>query len=347
VAAVGYVALLLSKEATKARVVVSVGLIVAGAAASLGAQHWLEGYGERAFAEELRKAATDQREYDNAVAGLSVTLPEGWTILRDDAEIYSEVPSQVTFADPDAAAVAFLNYERKGPGLLTLDHYLDAVLESLNGSGLEATQTERTDIAVGSAPARRMSLTFKEEGHPMGGFVTSWLDGERIFMFIGVSAGGLTAAAEERFAVLEGALRFTAPIETALSDAAARLTAECSVFTPSSVRTIARRISPDSSTEAYFKVGWSWAQRGQGLLDAEAQAQLGQLMTDVFAAMSPADRTTFADYSVKMRAGQQTSRGEDGAAMRILGRAVGTLPPTSLARLQTLVDAALTGGGLT
>lgn len=347
VAAVGYIALLWRKEASKGRVVFSVGLIVAAAGASVAAGHWLEGYGKRAYARELRQAATGQREYDNAVAGLSFTVPEGWVILSEDAEIYQEVPSKVSLADPDAGAVAFLNYERRGPGTSTLDMYLDAVLEGLQRSGIEATQTERTDVTVGSAPARRMSVAWEEEGLPMDGFVTSWLDGERIFTLIGVSMGELTSTAQQRFAVLEGALRFSAPIEAALSDAAARLSAECSVFTPTSVRTIARRISPDSSTEAYFKVGWSWAQRGQGLLDATSQAELRQLMGEVFAQMPPADRTAFGDYSARLMAGQRTGAAQDGAAMRILGRAVATLPPASLSRLQQLVDAALTGGGLT
>jgi hypothetical protein len=347
VAAGGYFALLLRKEASKTRVAVSVGFILAAAAGTVATQHWLEGYGKRAYARELREAASGQREYDNAVAGLSFTVPEGWVILRDDAEIYEEVPSKVALADPDAGAVVFLNYERKGPGLPTLDVYLDAVLEGLKRSGIEATQADRTDVTVGSAPARRMSVTWEEEGLPMEGFITSWLDGERILTLIGISLGGLTSNAQERFAVLEGALRFTAPIETALSDAAARLTAECSIFTPTSVRTIARRISPDSPTEAYFKVGWSWAQRGQGLLDGASQGELGEIMTDVFAQMSPADRTRFGNYSAKLMAGQRTGRSEDGAAMRILGGAVARLSPASLSRLQTLVDAALTGGGLT
>jgi hypothetical protein len=60
--AVGYFALLLQREASKARVVVSVVLIVAGAAATLGAQLWLSGFATRAFGEELRKVASDQRE---------------------------------------------------------------------------------------------------------------------------------------------------------------------------------------------------------------------------------------------------------------------------------------------
>jgi hypothetical protein len=78
-----------------------------------------------------------------------------------------------------------------------------------------------------------------------------------------------------------------------------------------------------------------------------SQAELRELMGEVFGHMSPADRTAFGDYSARLMAGQRTEPAQDGAAMRILGRAVETLPPTSLSRLQQLVDAALTGGGLT
>jgi hypothetical protein len=344
--AVGYFGLLLQKEASRARVAVSVGLILVGAAGSLAAQFWLSGLTQRAFGEELRKVASPQRQYADPTAGLSIEVPDDWVILRDDAELYRGVPSKVTLANPDAGTVAFINYEQRRPGLVTLDHYLDAVLAGLNESGLEAEQSGRSDVTVGKASARRMALTWKEEGHSISGFFSIWLDGDRIFMFIGAVPGRWTPSAEERFASLEGALRFTAPIETALTDAEARLTTECPMFTATSVRTIARRISPGSATEAYFKVGWAWALRGQGQLDAAAAAELGRLMSEVFAGMSQADRTRFGAYSEKLRAGRGTTRNEDVSAMRILGRAAGALPPASLAQLQGLTDAALTVGGL-
>ena len=44
-AALGYFALLLRKEASRSRVAVSVGMILLAAGASLAAGHWLEGYG--------------------------------------------------------------------------------------------------------------------------------------------------------------------------------------------------------------------------------------------------------------------------------------------------------------
>ena len=343
---VGYFTLLLQKEASKARVVAAVSLIVAGVAASVAAQTWVGGLARRAFGAELRKVASAEREYDDPAAGLSIAVPPGWVILEKDAEMYSEVPSKVTLADPEAGTVAFLNQEGKPPGLLTLDHYLDAVLARLRESGLSAEQSERRDAMVGRAPARRMALTWTDEGRAYSGFISAWLDGSSIFTLIGATIGEWTDSTEARFAALEGALRFTAPVETALTDAEARLTAECPLFTSTSVRTIARRIAPGSATEVYFKVGWTWALKGQGQLDPAAASELGGLMSEVFAGMSRADRRGFGAYSEKLRGGQRTTRGEDVAAMRTLGRATSALAPDSLARLQTLTDAALTVGGL-
>ena len=344
--AVGYFALLLQKEASRTRVAVSVGLIVVGTAATLAAQLWLSGLARRAFGEELRKVASEQRQYADPAAGLSITVPEDWVILRDDAELYRGVPSKVTLADPDAGTVAFINHEQRRPGLLTLDHYLDAVLARLNESGLGAEQSDRHDVTVGRAPARRMTLTWKEDSRPVSGFISVWLDGDRIFTLIGAVPGRWTHTAEERFAVLEEALKFTAPVETALTDAEERLTAECPIFTATSVRTIARRIPPASATEIYFRTGWSWALKGQSQLDAAAVAELGPLMGEVFSAMGQAGRGTFGAYSEKLRAGRRTTAKEDAAAMRILGGAAGVLSPDSLGRLQGLTDAALTVGML-
>jgi hypothetical protein len=344
--AVGYFALLLQREASKARVAVSVILIVAGVAATVAAQIYVAGFARHAFGEELQKVASDQRRYSDPMVGISLDVPEDWVILRDDAELYEGVPSKVTLANPDAGTVAFVHYDQRRPGLLTLDHYLDAVLSGLNEAGLEAQQTGRSDVTVGKADARRMDLTWTEEGQRNSGFFSVWLDGDRIFMFIGAVPGPWTSSADEQFAALGKALEFTAPVETALTDAETRLTTECPIFTATSVRTLARRISPGSATENYFKVGWLWALKGQGALDAGAQAELGQLIGEVYSAMSQGDRTRFGAYSEKLRAGRRTTQNEDVAAMHILGRAAGTLPPASLARLQGLTDAALTAGGL-
>ena len=228
--------------------------------------------------------------------------------------------------------------------MLTLDHYLDAVLAGLNESGLEAVQTGRSDVTVGRAAARRMALTWKEEGRPVSGFFSTWLDGDTIFMFIGAVPGQSTRGAEEGFAALQEALQFTAPVETALTDAEERLTTVCPIFTATSVRWIARKIPPGSPTEVYFRTGWSWALKGQGQLDAAAVAELGPLMGEVFSAMGPADRQAFGAYGEKLRSGARTSRTEDAAAMKVLGRAASALSPDSLGRLQGLTDAALTVG---
>ncbi|MGE5126401.1 MAG: hypothetical protein ACM3PV_08920, partial [Betaproteobacteria bacterium] len=213
-------------------------------------------------------------------------------------------------------------------------------------SGLEPRQKERRDTAVGRAPARRMSLAWTSGGHPYSGFVSVWEDGPRVFTLFGAAIGAWSERTEDRFRALEDALRFSAPVETALSDAQSRLTRECPVFTADAVRMVGRRIPPSSPPEVYFRTGWSWALRGQGQLDAGAAAELRDLMSSVFSRMSGAERGRFADYSERLRSGRATTAAEDAAAMGILGRAARALPDDSLERLRTRVDASLTVGGL-
>jgi hypothetical protein len=160
---------------------------------------------------------------------------------------------------------------------------------------------------------------------------------------VGVSVGLIILGVA---GTLEGALSFTAPVETALSEAQARLTAECPIFTPAAVRTIGGKIPPDSAAEVYFRTAWSWAVKGQGQLDAAAVAELGQLMGEVFSAMPEGERRRFGAYTEKVRGGRRTSRAEDAAAMRALGRAAGKLSPGSLGRLQILTETALSVGAL-
>jgi hypothetical protein len=342
----GYLALLFEKQASRARVIVGVLLVLAGSAGSAGAQLWLTGFERRAFATELRPLLAPERQYEDTASGLSFRPPAGWSLLEEDAQLFAAVPAKVRLADPDAGAVAFINDEPQPPGLLSLDNYLDSVLAAQRQAGLESRQHDRRDAAVGKALARRMSISWTHDGRPYSGFVSAWLDGPRVYTLFGAAVGAWNESTEERFRALEGSLRFSAPVETALSDAQARLTRECPVFTDEAVRMIARRIPPTSPTEAYFRTGWRWAIQGQGQIDAARAAELRQLMADVFSRMSSADRATFGAYSEQLRGGAATTPAEDGAAMRILGRAASALPPDSLGRLRGLVDTSLTVGGL-
>jgi hypothetical protein len=342
----GYLVLLLERQASRARAVAGALLVVVGALGSLGAQAWLSGFERRAFARELRPLLADQGEYTDSASGLSLKAPAGWSLMRGDAELFKGVPAKVKLADPDAGTVAFIDDEPRPPGLLSLDHYLDRVLQNQKASGLEPRQKERRDTAVGKAPARRMSLAWTSGGHPYSGFVSVWEDGPRVFTLFGAAVGSWSERTEDRFRALEDALRFSAPVETALSDAQSRLTRECPVFTADAVRMVGRRIPPSSPPEVYFRTGWSWALRGQGQLDAGAAAELRDLMSSVFSRMSGAERGRFADYSERLRSGRATTADEDAAAMGILGRAARALPDDSLERLRTRVDASLTVGGL-
>jgi hypothetical protein len=343
---IGYLVLLLEKQASRARVVVAVGLVLAGAVGSLGAPRWITGLERGAFARELRPLLADEREYADPSSGLSLKAPAGWSLLRGDAELFASVPAKVKLADPDAGTVAFINDEPRPLGFVSLDHHLDGILEGQREGGLEPKQHDRRDATVGPAPARRMSMGWKYAGRPYSGFVSVWQDGPRVFTLVGAAVGGWSSATEARFQALEASLRFSAPVETALSEAERSLMRDCPVFTADGVRLIGRRIPPASPVEAYFKTGWTMAIRGQGEVDARTAAELRDLMSAVFSNMSAPDRARFAAYGERLRSGVTTTGAEDAAAMRILGRAAAALPAETLDRLRLVVDSAVTVGGL-
>jgi len=344
--AVGYLVLLLAKEASRARAAAGVLLIVSGAAVGLGAQSWMSVLAKRDFAREVEPGLSSEREYRDPASGLSIQVPAGWSLLRNDAGIFQEVQAKVKLADPDAGTVAFLDDEPRPLGFVSLDHHLDGVLEKQKESGLDPKQEDRRDVRVGKAPARRMSMRWTYEARPYAGFVSVWQDGPQVFTLFGAAVGPWNRATEERFQALEGALRFSAPVETALSDAQGRLTRECPLFTADAVRMIGRRIPPASPTEAYFRTAWSWAIRGQTQLDAASAAELRDLMGTVFSRMPPAERSRFAVYTERLRGGAPTTAAEDASALGILGRAAIALPEDALARLRSRVEQAVTVGGL-
>jgi hypothetical protein len=343
---VGYLVLLVEKQASIWRVASAIILILAGTGASVGAEYWLGGIEKRAFGKELQPLLASGREFKDAESGLSLEAPAGWSLLKDDAALFASVPAKVKLADPEAGTVAFINDELKPMNLLSLDHYLDNVLQAQKESGLEPKQKERRDSAIGKTPARRMTLGWQHEKRPYSGFVSVWLDGPRVYTLFGAAVGEWSDATEARFNALEESLRFSAPVETALSEAQRLLSRECPVFNEAALRMIARKIPASSSSEAYFRTGWSAAIRGQDQIQPAAAAELRDLMRQVFAGMSDADRARFGVYSERVRAGAATTPTDDLAAMKILGRAATALPPEALARLRTVVDASVTLGSL-
>lgn len=343
---VGYLVLLLEKQASLGRVMVGVALVLAGAIGSFAAPQWLTGFARRAFADELRPLLSDEREYTDTASGLAVKAPPGWSFLRKDADLFASVPAKVKLADPDAGTVVFINDEPRGLAFVSLDQALDRVLDNQRQNGLEPVQRERRDATIGKATARRMSMGWKLAGRPFSGFVSVWLDGPRVFTLFGAAVGAGGSATEASFRNLEAALRFSAPVETALAGAEKSLTLECPVFTTDAVRMIGRKIPPASPVEAYFRTGWTWAIRGQRQVDPARASELRELMGAVFSRMPEADRARFAAYGERLRGAVATTAAEDLAAMRILGKAAAALPAETLARLRTSVDTAVTVGGL-
>jgi hypothetical protein len=129
VTCVGYLVLLLQKQASRARAAIGVVLVVAGAAASLSAPLGLTGLTRSAFGDSLRPLLSEEREYADAASGLALKAPPGWSFLRHDAPVFAGVPAKVKLADPDAGTVVFINDEPKGLGFQSLDHQLDLMLE--------------------------------------------------------------------------------------------------------------------------------------------------------------------------------------------------------------------------
>jgi hypothetical protein len=345
VTCVGYLVLLLQKQASRARAAIGVALVVAGAAASLSAPLGLTGLTRSAFGDSLRPLLSEERDYADAASGLALKAPPGWSFLRQDAPLFAGVPAKVKLADPDAGTVVFINDEPKGLGFQSLDHQLDLMLERQKASGLDPKQRDRVDTTVGQAPARRMSLGWTHEGQPFSGFVSVWLDGPQVFTLFGAAVGGGTAT-EARFRALEAALRFSAPVETALAGAEKILMRECPMFTADAVRAIGRRIPPSSAAEAYFKTGWTLAIKGQSQVDPTRAAELRDLMGAVYSRMGTTDRTRFAAYTERLRGGGGTTPAEDTQSMRILGKAAASLPADTLARLRGQIDTAITIGAL-
>jgi hypothetical protein len=328
-----------------ARVAAWAVVFVLAVGGSLFAEVWALKGAEREMRAAIAEWSAPEREFSDPAAGLRLKVPEGWVVLKPGNPLIDHQDAKLVLGHGDLGAVAAI-LQPQGEGYFSLDNYLDRVLALLKERYQDIQQEERSDVAIGKAMGRRMSLSWSIEGRRLDGFVTGWKDGTRYFSFLGFTPGGHAEEAEASFRGLEKAMVFDAPVDKRVKETVARVTAACPLLSAAAVESMLRSMPKDAPAELYFRRGYEWAGRGAGELGAGPMEEMRAITSALFRSLTASDRERLGVYLERVRAGQPTTAAQDRAMNEVMKRGILSLPAASQEDLRRLTERAIEVGRL-
>jgi hypothetical protein len=333
----GLFGLLAAEHATSGRLAAGLAAVLFGwAGYALGAYRVAPTSGDAAVQEAIDKWGLPERSFAAADLGLTLSLPPGWSALREGHGLAGSQGALVTLAGSPGGGVATIRVG-SDPRYAPLDALLDRVANEIRSSHASFAELARDDTRVGAVPARRMRVVRSSAGRSREAEVTLWRDATRTFELTVVMPRGPTARAEAD-AVLQG-VAFRAPLEASLRASAAAFLNACPLFSEPVAQRLAA-LAADVSLPSLFRTGYAEAIRGQARLDSLASLGLREAMADLFRPLGDGERERVGRYFESLRVGARTDPQEDAAVAGRLCGAGRALEPARQARLRELLSRA-------
>lgn len=286
------------------------------------------------------KFALPDRSFAAAELGLTLALPDGWSVLREGHKLAGTEGALVTLVGTASGGLATLKIG-SDPRLGSLDWLMDRTANDIRANFASFRELERTDTRVGAVAARRMRIVRSSGGRSREATVMLWRDAQRTFELNVVMPSGPSARAEAD--ALANGLAFRAPLEAALQKTASAFTEACPLFS----ETVAHRLAAQSSSDSVpslFRRGYAEAIRGQGRLDGLAAEGLRLSMADLFGTLSEPQRERVGAYFERLRFSARSEPAEDAAVSALLCEAARRLDTTRLSRLRDYMSRAAQAG---
>ena len=314
-------------------------LAVAGAA-------WVYFTRESEETKKLRAAASTERRFADADAGVALDLPAGWLILRSDNGIVPAPESaRLVLAEPSAGAVGYLDSEKPTRPYASLDAYLTRVVETRKGAAAAYTENAREDAKAGPFAARVLSAVRTAGELAYAERITVWKEAWTYFALVTwtpESAKGRGLRADE---ALYRGFSSVGEVGQRAQAAMQRVIAEVPHLSPSSVETLMGRSAAGIlEPSEVFRRSWDLASRGLPALDKRESNELSNLIGALYARVSGRDRQRLAGYVARVRAREQTKPDEDQAMCAVMKAAVDKMPALQQQRLRDLFEKALAAG---
>jgi hypothetical protein len=344
-AASGLFALLLGRRVPRVRAIVaSVAVLSGWVGAALGVL-LVFGKTDAELLDEIKTWTAADRTFSDEAAGVSLALPNGWVALKSGNPLIDAPKARLSLASTKVNALATLAYETTRS--VTLDQYLDSVLESMRSNSPDMRQDRRawTKIA-GQTEARAMWTSWRQERTHLRGRTLVWRDGDRFFNLNARYTALQEPQAEPEIEALEKAIVFSSPMEAFLKERMAEISKACPLLPADVIQILAQKLPPNAPPEAFFRQGYQWALRGMRLADPTAGAELKEGMGALFAAVPASQRPRLGEYIERLTAGRSTTPQEDRAMHELVTAALLSLSEGTRRRIQDGIGSAIQAGRL-
>jgi hypothetical protein len=299
---------------------------------------------ERARAgDRMRENALPDRRFADAGIGLKLDLPEGWVLLKPDSGLFVAPQARALFAQASVGAFGTLSIEAVPPGVMTLDVFIDRVVDLRRPVVSDYREVGRVEVTVGGRHARRLQASWVEGGAEQRVTVVVTQDA---WTYVGLTAWGPArggAPVQDAIDLLGRGLQLSGTQDARVKEAADAVQAEVPELSRASLELILRDLlgrggTVDQVTDASVRA----VSQGLPALTRDEVHELQQIYAQVYDPMPEADRQRLAAWLREVRAGQKTQAPEEGQALRQqLKDALIALPEEARQRLQALNEKAI------
>jgi hypothetical protein len=293
-------------------------------------------------AEAVGSWSSPERSFTDEAVGLTLTLPDGWVILRPgNPLVTASDEARVTIAQPRLGGLGFLVVEPAPRGVATADQYLDHLLSERRASGPDLEEEGRANAIIGELAGRRLDARRPGRGTPWRDLTVAGQDGWMSFALVAwmpeanaSRPGGLEA--------LTGALQARGLLAPRLRAAVEAVVEKVPHLTPQAAELLmaqsqARVLEPD---QAFRRSVAALA----GLLPSlspDETRELSRLTRATYAAVPRSSRGRLDRYIGAVRRGDTTDPALDGEMAGLMREAELQLSPAQRARLQEYYERAV------
>lgn len=295
--------------------------------------------------KKLRAAASADRRFADADAGVALDLPAGWIFVRpEEAAIAAPPHARVLVAEPGAMTVGYLVSEAPGRPYGSLDEYLGRVVESRKSQGAYQEGT-RTDGSVGPFPARLATASWKAGDDAYGERIAVWKEAWTYFALVTWTPKARESRGARASEALARGFSSVGQVGQRVQQALQRVITEVPHLSTRSAETLMGRSAAGVlEPPEVFRRSWDLASRGLFALDKAEARELSNLTTAVYARVPGAQRARLGAYVARVRARESTTVEQDAEMCAVMKAAVDKLPALHRQRLQELFDKAIAAG---
>jgi GYF domain 2 len=296
---------------------------------------------ERASARTAADALPERRFTDDGL-GLALDLPEGWLLLRSDSALFVAPQARARFAHAKASAHAALHVESIPPGVISLDSFIDRVVDLRRPLLSDYREVGRVDVTQGARPARRLQASWLEHGAEQRVTVVATRDA---WAYAALAVWGPTrggASVQDAIDALLRGLQLSGVLTSRLKAAADVVEPELPELSRSSLELIlCDRLGSGGAPEETADAAVRAVSQGLAALSPAEAQELQQVYAMVYEPMPEESRQRLAAWQREVRAGRKVAA-EEAAPIRLLLRdALLALPEEARLRLQGLNEKAI------